>query len=227
MRRAWLVLPLIVLICPAVGAGEEDQAPPWATTVTYTVAAELEDANMPNEEGPVSKTLTFPAIERKEGQLPVLRFRARMHWPRPGGCANTLGVALNDREFGAVTDGETQRLINRCRRLTWFNDKKKREVKSYWWGKRDKTTKLRAFYGPGGEVIDERLHSNRNELYWYVLDISDAVKYKGEGANKLVLTSYKLLTKNRQLPMIVEDITVGYIPVAEWRSRLESYKEKD
>ena len=226
-----MVLLVAVLICSALSAG--DQAAPWATTVTCAVAAKLENVTMPNGDEYASTTLTFPALERKEGHLPVLRFRARMHYPMPAGWGAYLDVVLNDKRLGQSTSHGTQRLINRGPKFRMFNARKKQEVDGLWWRRSPaKSIALIIFFGPGGEVLSNSVRSDREELYWYVLDISDVVKYKegqaDEQANKLTLTSYLLLShvRNRKMPMMIEDVAVGTIPVAEWRSRLESYQKQ-
>ena len=86
------------------------------------------------------------------------------------------------------------------------------------------------FFGPGGAVTDPRIRSDAEELYWYVLDLSDAAAFKDAGVaadavNKVEFTSHLLLSnvKNKPMTLLVEEASVGYIAVQDWRARLDSY----
>ena len=65
-------LPLRLLLVSTAGVlWLETPARPWAITVPFEAAAKFDAVSVGNGEAPTSAEVTFPAIERKEGQLPV------------------------------------------------------------------------------------------------------------------------------------------------------------
>ncbi len=108
-----------------------------------------------------------------------------------------------------------------------------------WWGQRAGIPTLHTYFGPGGNMLDERVCNERDEGYWYLLDISDVAHYLRKGAdqriesdqpNALMLVNTFLSTYTASKPpppMIITDLEIGYVPrnVVEQlrRLRMESF----
>ena len=229
MRSMLATLTLAAALTCALAVAQ-DAPKPWAVTVPFESIAKMENQDIPNGDAPEGRTLTFPEVARKDGYMPVLRFRSRIQHPTPGGWSYYLSTTLNDVALNRMTASGTQRLMNRTPKGTFRDTAKKEDVLRHWWGQvGGKTPCLLIFFGPGGETIDKRLVSDREEQYWYMLDISDGVRYTGAGQdNSLTLTSQLLLktVRGKSMTLKIEDAEIGYVPVAEWKSRQEVYKAK-
>jgi len=167
-------------------------------------------------EKPVAETLALPAITLSPDQALVLRFQARLAWPAPGGWNNYLAVALNDTSVaGGNSPAGIPRLLNRH---TTF------KTSSPHWPivpvmePRNGLVCLNVFFGPADTPPDAQVLSDRDEGYWYLLDLSDAVH--ADGANELVLTNTALASywQNKVpegMKLVVSDLALGRIARAD------------
>ncbi|MCM8818870.1 MAG: hypothetical protein NC915_05300 [Candidatus Omnitrophica bacterium] len=168
------------------------------------------------ENTPTKYTFQIPAIKQEKDMIVVMRFKARLHTESPGGWNNYLGIEINGKNLDKYTSSGYYRLVNRTgsfKTTIGEND---------WWGKRSGYPTIIVYFGNGKE-LDQRVISHREEGYWYLLNISDAVNYVEIGAderiekaepNKITLINTYL---NRYVPgakinMIIEDLEIGYLP---------------
>lgn len=207
----------IVLSAPALAA------PPLIKYLPLeTVYAAKDPVTIPTQDTPGSDTLDLPSFPKREGHVLCLRFEAFLRHPTPAGWNPYLGVTLNGKSLAKFTAFGEYRLLGRgdfCE--TTITSGKG------WWDSRSGMPVLLTFFGPGGDVLDERVISQRDEGYWYILDISDLAnlietgaddRIESEKPNKLTFVN----TYTRKLspgakeysPMVIRDIRIGYLPKA-------------
>ena len=203
---------------------------PWSTSVGFEPVKAFERIELANDSRPVSTTMTFPAIERKAGHRLVLRFQARCHSDAPSGCNPYLAIALNGEHLAAFTADGSPRLLNR-RPFLDFELHGRMEQRPYWGTVQSMSMALLTFFGPGGDQLDTRNKSDREERYWYVVDVSDRVSYLETGLdaqilhdtpNTLAITNNLVtgLIGGAQLPLVVEDLTLGYLSSRDWKAKV-------
>ena len=232
MRVLLVIVCVCCSFCAWAGRERPGNAKPGAVNVSVDESRKLGKLVIPNGTAPVEKSLTFPAIEKKRDEVPVLRFQARLHSPKPDGWNYYLELSLNGKRLSALTADSTPRILNRKREARMFL-KNKVSPWPYWGSVGGGDTSLLTFFGSGGRAPDKRVRSDRREGYWYVLDISDVVNYRiigqddhilSDKPNELILTNNLLhsFVKNKKFDLIVEDLAVGYIPMTIWRKKAES-----
>ena len=217
------IVTLSALIATLAGAA------PWATRTPFKALTSFETLRIPNGEKAVSRTVEFPAVDPRAGTRVVLRFQSRLQADRPGGWNYYLGIALNGRPVHGFTANGTPRLLNRGLEVTLD------EGRAYtwpWWGAVPGVeTSLLTFFGPGGAMLDERIKSDRNELYWHMIDVTDLVHFRKMGLddqvieakpNQLTLSNGLLFgfVKNAKYELVVDDLAVGYLPVKAWQRKV-------
>jgi len=182
--------------------------------VVYTAGAE---ARIPTDPDPHSQTLKLPSFPLKDGVL-CLRFETFVPFDQPAGWNPYLGLSMNGRKLEKLTECGEDRLLKRG--MSCRTSKGERS----WWGQRSGYPLLLTFFGPGN-VLDERVLSDREEGYWYILDISDVASYRKLGADDRieseapnVLTLVNAL-RQRDLgersvypPLVVRNLQAGYLP---------------
>ncbi len=213
MKLCWL---FVMLLGAAVWAVADNVTPraiqlPIATAWTHSDPVTLEVG-----EKTLSETLALPAIPVAPDQTAVMRFQARLEWPAPGGWNNYLAIALNGVSLagGNTTDG-VPRLVNR--RTTF------RTSSPHWptvpvMEPRNGLDCLNVFFGPADTPPDPQVLSDRDEGYWYLLDVSDAVHT--DGPNELVLTNTALAAywQNKVpegMKLVVSDLALGRMARAD------------
>lgn len=162
--------------------------------------------------------LEFPAVQTQPGKVLCLRFRANLQMDIPGGWNKYLQIRLNGTPLKGMTGNGYQRLLNRSNALA--NTDSGTET---WWGGEGNQSLL-VFFGPDGGALDKRAKSDRDEGYWYALDISDAAnavimgpdnRVESAVPNKLeFLNTYRALPSGETAAcheMHVSDVEVGYV----------------
>ncbi|GAG36461.1 unnamed protein product, partial [marine sediment metagenome] len=112
-QRAAVACVLLLVVSLTAFAAE-----PWAKTVPFESFKTFGRVVIPNGEKPVTRTLDFPAVEKKADSVLMLRFRARIQRPRIqgprfGGWNYYLGINLNDKQLDGDTVNGTPRVVNR------------------------------------------------------------------------------------------------------------------
>ena len=220
MRRT-MALSLTTLILGIASSTPVLAAPPLIKNLPLeTVYTAKDPVTIPTQDAPAPHTLDLPSFPRRKDHVLCLRFEAFLRHPTPAGWNPYLGVTLNGKNLAKFTTFGEYRLLTRgdfCK-TTIASDKG-------WWGSRSGMPVLLTFFGPGGDVLDERVISQRDEGYWYILDIADVANFIETGAddriesekpNKLTFVN----TYTRKLspgakeysPMVIRDIRVGYLP---------------
>ena len=232
MRQKAVVACVVMLLASVAASAAE----PWAKTVPFESFKTFGRVVIPNSEKPVARTLDFPAVEKKADSVLVLRFRARIQGPRFGGWNYYLGINLNDKQLDGDTANATPRVVNRSPQMDVVIKQQPRSW-SLWGRNPPCGTSLNVFFAHVWNAMDERLRSDREELYWYVVDISDLVNYRVIGydnqdwsakPNTLTLTNNLLFrfVKNKKHDIVLEDFAVGCIPKHNWRKKVENYTAK-
>jgi hypothetical protein len=165
--------------------------------------------------------LQFPAMPEKNGEVPVIRFKAYLKTPSFGGWSQYLKLNLNGRVLGSALDETKSRILNRERLVnttvgTWSTYK---------------DDSLLSFFGPTGDEVDPRVKTDRDEACWYLLDVSDAAnkvvigvddRIESQEPNKLTITdTYHLLDSGETAAckeMVIENFEAGYMPEADVKS---------
>ena len=173
---------------------------------------------IPTQSEPARLKLNLPSFPQRSGVL-CLRFEAYLYTPRPAGWNPYLGVVLNDLPLSRYTTLGFARLLQRADLADTTLGPKP------WWSVRAGLPVLLTFFGPGGDVLDARVKSQREEGYWYLLDVSDAAHLLRRGADNrieseqpnaltFVNTCLRRYFRGRQqFPgMIIDHLVVGYLP---------------
>ncbi len=204
------------LFCSASAGADAAGADRWPIDAVYTAKEKIA---IPIGESAATQVLNLPAVARREGKRLCLRLKAYLDVPKPSGWNPYLAISVNGRDLGPFLATGENRLINRgffCATKIGRQD---------WWGRsRAGKNTLLTFIGPG-DVLDDRIVEPRNDPYWYVLDISDAVNYLEIGAdqriesakpNRIVLANTflkKYLGAGSRLDhMTIEGLSLGYLP---------------
>ncbi|MBN2293455.1 MAG: hypothetical protein JXM70_13580 [Pirellulales bacterium] len=222
MRKAMVIMVLALAMGNflAVGAGA---APPLIKDLPLEVVYAAKDTvTIATQDKPAVYSLELPSFPKREGHVLCLRFEAFLHHPTPGGWNPYLGLMLNGKKLAKFTGFGEYRMLKRgdfCK-TTIAADKG-------WWDSRAGMPVLLAFFGPGGDVLDERVISQRDEGYWYILDISDTANFIEMGADDRIesekpnkLTFVNTFTRKlvpgakHYSPMVIRDIQIGYLPKA-------------
>ena len=162
--------------------------------------------------------IQFPAMPKKPGQIPVIRFKAYLKTPTFAGWNQYMKLDLNGSTLGQDVGGTNFRIINR--------DKRMNTTDGPWSVYKDDL--IFTYFYPGGDEVDSRIKSNRDQGCWYVLDVSDAAnrvivgvdnRIESQEPNRLTITNtYKTLTEGETAPckeFIVENLEAGYMPEGE------------
>jgi len=183
------ILCLFFALLVATGwAVAETNAPQALQLSTGTVWERPTPVTLTIGEKPVSEALALPAVGVTPDRAVVLRFQARLEWPAPGGWNNYLGVALNGTSVaGGNTPDGLPRILNR---RTTFKTSSSRWPTVPVMEPRNGLDCLNVFFGPANTPPDAQVLSDRDEGYWYLLDVSDAVH--ADGPNELTLTNTAL-----------------------------------
>jgi len=157
-----------------------------------------------------------PNVSSKEIEIPklpvskalVLRFQARLHTTAPAGWNNFLGLRWNGVPLMQVTAEGKPRLLNRDRT---FRSSIPSEAVVATFAYRGGLPCLITFFGPDWDTLDNRVLTEREEGYWYLLDITDLPM---KANNQLAFVNTALAqywggNPPAGLRMIVENIEVG------------------
>ncbi len=223
----------VTVICLLLSAGRVMGEEPWAQTTAFTQIHELGTIVVPNAEGPATQAASFPPVPKSPTDVVVLRFKARKQTPKADGWNHYLELTLNGKQLAATTETGTLRLLNReAESEVFFNDKL--SPKPYWGTTAGMGTSLLTFFGPDDATLDERIRADRDELYWYMLDISDLAHYRVLGQddqvysaepNQLTVTNNlrRGLVEGEQFDLILDEVAIGTIPLATWQERVEAH----
>lgn len=156
-----------------------------------------------------SARLEAPALSRGAGL--VLRFQARLHTATTAGWNNFLGMRLNGAPIKDATEEGKPRLLNRDRT---FRSSIPTESVVPTFAERSGLPNLCVFFGPNFQTLDERVRTERDEGYWYLLDLSDldvSTLSRLEFVNTAI-AQYWDGKPPEGLCMIVENIEIGRVP---------------
>lgn len=164
-------------------------------------------------------TVEFPAASVHDGKVLCLRFKAKLLTPTPAGWGPYTKIELNGKPVGAYMSDGSDRLLNRIGGMQTTDGKRN------WW---DNDEFLVTLFGPASGEMDSRLLAQKDEGYWYVLNISDVANYtkigvdnrvESDGPNKLVLTNTYAIHKDGETSSCTEarfeDLSIGYLPQDE------------
>ncbi len=179
------------------------------------------DIKIPTEETPARVTLKLPSFPFRRNGLLCLRFEACLKRPAPAGWNPYLGVIVNGEALGPDTKFGFRRLLKRGQFAETTIGPQN------WWGHRGGLPVLLTFFGPGGDVLDKRVTKEREEGYWYLLDITDAAHCIRRGADNRIESEEpnaitfvntciaRYVRKARTRPvMTLSHLEIGYLPPA-------------
>ena len=175
---------------------------------------------LPTAAEPAEQTVRLPALPVRKGRALCLRFQARLDTPKPGGWNPYLGIRINGKPLSRFTAGGGERMLKRAEFIQTTI-----EGKRSWWGQRGGMPVLFTVFGPA-DTLDERILTDREEGYWYLLDISDLVHYRRLGADGRVESetpnsiTFVNTCLRRFFPkrtegfpdLVIENLEVGYLP---------------
>jgi hypothetical protein len=123
--------------------------------------------------------LKTPAFRKEKNAVLCMRFQAYLKTPAPGGWNPYLGVVVNGKPLDEFTKTGCDRLLKRGASVRTTLGVMP------WWSRRAGYPVLNTFFGPPTE-LDKRVIDQREDGYWYVLDISDVANYVEIGADERV-----------------------------------------
>ena len=161
-------------------------------------------------------TLTLPPLPHQPNERVLMRFRARLVSKTFGGWNEYLAVVVNGKPAGPRTADGRPRLVNRA--PMWFADWRGRHWMSMW-RRRGGLPCMNLWFSHTWDDIDPRVLEPRDELYWYVLDITDLVRPDGPNVIEFVDTAiaryFGGLEKVRGHDMLIDPLEVGVVSLAE------------
>lgn len=213
--------------CLGFVSSRANAAPSVAEKITFdSVLNNNKQLVIPVTDKTGTSTISFPAVKKIPGKSLCIRFKANLQMAIPGGWNPYLGLKLNDTQLGRLMPDGAYRLLNR-RQFRMAPE----GLKDYWGGVNSET--LLTFFGPENGELDKRVVSDREEGYWYVLNLSDAANYLVIGAdNRIESDTPNTLTFSDQYTrrmdgetalcteMRISDITIGYVPNSEIKASL-------
>lgn len=209
----WTALMLAVLGSACMAANK-------ATSVKFDSFWKAEPTTVAIPVGMADGTtqLKFPAMPQKQGEVPVIRFKAYLKTPTFAGWSQYLKLNLNGKVLGSVLDETKSRVLNRERLAitdvgTWSTYKE---------------DAILTFFGPSGDMVDPRVQTDKDEACWYLMDVSDAAnkviigvddRIESQEPNTLTLTNtYHQLDSGETAAcreMVIENFEAGYVPESE------------
>lgn len=210
MKRTALALVLSLPILSAAAAQNPPRGMNWKSAWTAGNELSLAMADTAQE-----SCFPAPAIQREPGHRVCLRFQAYIAYPQPGGWNNFLSVALNGTRLGAKMPDREPRLVNR--RLVIETRHPNYPIVSMI-EPRDGVPCLNVFFGPKGQPLDPIVLTDRQEGYWYILDVSDLIR--SDVPNRLCFTNLALARIWQGHPpagmaLRVDSISLGQVPETE------------
>ena len=196
----------------AIGAAASAQEGPLATQVPWEpVWTSPGPISLPLGDETVRQTVEIPKPPFKEGATLCLRFQARLHTPSPAGWNNYLGLEWNGVALESRTSRNTRRVLNR-------RDPIETKHPNYplvaLWAPRGVPC-LQVFFGPPNHEVDSNIISDRQEGYWYLLDIGDMPL--SDDVNRLTISNTAIKSYWNGVPpadlnMVIEDLSFGFAP---------------
>ncbi|MBR2357242.1 MAG: hypothetical protein IKD10_12825 [Lentisphaeria bacterium] len=115
-----------------------------------------------------SGRITFPAVRRVEGKVPILKADIFFHLAKPSGWNNSTSMVINGKSVSRYNKQGQERLLKRGRFMESIYGKRE------WWFN---GTGLLVYFGTGSGEVDKRIKSSREEGFTYMLDVSDLLNY--------------------------------------------------
>jgi hypothetical protein len=117
--------------------------------------------------------LSLPAVAVREGAKPCLRFQVRLNTKTLAGWNPYLRLKVDGEPVGGLTAGHRPRLVNRHPAFETCNSTERRT--GYYQPSASQSC-ITVFFGPDFAAIDPRVLTDRDEGYWYLLDLSGLVR---------------------------------------------------
>jgi hypothetical protein len=170
---------------------------------------------IPVADEPQSATLEIPGRTVPNGKLLGLRFRVRMVSEGFGGWNHFLQIRVNGELLGYFSKEGSPRILNRAdRSITTSSDRypKVPYIRSAVGGKPG----LLTVFSPQWDAIEPRFVTERDELYWFLLDVSDVIRSDGtnivEFKNLATAKVFKKTTEEmRAFPMLLDSVELGLL----------------
>ncbi len=199
---------LLLILCLSAAASpsalRDDWQPLWQAPGPIHIA--IADTH-------ASQSVDIPKLELGEGRLLCLRFQARMHTASPAGWNDYLSLEWNGAPVTARTPAQLNRVLNRH---DIFRSRHEHYPQVPVASQRDGLPCLNVFFGPPNQEIDATVLTDRDEGYWYLIDIGDLPL---QDTNRLVIIDTALKrfwngTPPSDCDLVIEDLAVGTIPIA-------------
>ncbi|MCK5806217.1 MAG: hypothetical protein KAI66_25520 [Lentisphaeria bacterium] len=175
---------------------------------------------------PASVTVKFPGTKCAENQLLVMRFRLRMVTKSFGGWNNFLCLDVNGSQVTSYTADGEPRLLNRAGN-SMKTSSPKWPNEAYFKSTRGSPPALLTTFGPDWDTLEPRFVTDRREMYWFVLDITDLAREEGE--NSLTLTCValahyfkKTAAQMSEQPLLIDRLEIGTVSAAVRGSLIEN-----
>ena len=163
--------PGAALAAPAAQPVKPAAAPTAAVKAAQTLAngdIQLPEMAITPQLTQTSGKITFPAVRRIAGKIPVLKADIFFYLPAPTGWNNATSMVINGKSVSRYNGQGQERLLKRGRFMESIYGKRE------WWFN---GAGLLVYFGPGSGEVDKRIKSSREEGFTYMLDVSDLLNY--------------------------------------------------
>jgi hypothetical protein len=202
------ILAIVILVgfgCVPVFAEQ-----PKALSVEWKDVWKTPDSiHLPVLDAPSSTTFSLPSVDLKSG-FACLRFSARLNYKTPAGWNNYLLIEIDGKPVGKT--GESgPRLLNR---KELFETNSPAHPCESMVQERDGKPCLNLFFGPVDAPLPESILTDRDEGYWYLLNVSDLFVGADEHVVKLTnlaKASYWESGPPKELELTIDSLSLGTV----------------
>ncbi len=166
-------------------------------------------------EAPTAVNVKLPARTVPKGKLLVMRFRTRMVWESFAGWNNFLRIDVNGSAITAHTKDGLPRILNRAG-PSMKTSSPKWPSEAYFKAVVTGTPALLTVFSPHWQTLEPRFITDRDELYWFLLDVTDLIK---DGTtNTITFTNLALakyfkrdVEEMKKHPLLIDDLEFGLV----------------
>ena len=167
---------------------------------------------------PQSVTLTIPARPIPKGKLLVMRFRTRLVTANFAGWNNLLRLTMNGRRIEFFTEDDTPRLLNR-RDRSIRTSAPNYPNEPYFKPTAGNPPSLLTAFSHTWDEIEPRFLTDRAELYWYLIDVTDLARADGPNTLELINVAQpkwfkKTAEQMKEQPLLVDSLEIGLVDEA-------------
>jgi hypothetical protein len=216
------------LTAAATFGAVETKASPRALAIPFDPLwqAPKQPIELPVGATPGQQDISLPAVAVREAAKPCLRFQVRLNTKTLAGWNPYLRLMIDGQAVDALTAGHRQRLVNRH---PAFETSSTTERGTRYCQPPAAPSCFNIFFGPDFGALDPRLLTDRDEGYWYLLDLSGLVR--ADRPSRLTIVNLAIAENWKGdvpegLRLVVDNLALGYVSNADLHSARDSMLER-